>query len=164
MFVEKICDAGFIKLGAHLGDLTSEIPHGFKCVKAVFLGPKTYALILVAEDGRTITIIKAKGITLCNETESIITPEAMLDMAVRFCKKRRSDNHSAEDTAKRAPDALYIPQRLFVTDKGTQNVYTRNINKEFRVVSDKRVVLPSNDTRAFGCCKDASLLPQHQIE
>lgn len=144
MFVKREGDPE-IPLGNYLGDLTSELDSATKVpnsrgVEASFLSPKTYALRIETPTGESHTILKAKGITLTVGALGKISFQSMRDLAKSYCEGGNLP-------------PLEIPQTLFRTDKGTQDVYTKEIKKIFQAVSDKRIVV-GNDTRAFGYCKD----------
>lgn len=147
MFVKRVGDPE-ISTGIYLGDLTSEIDSATKVensrgISAAFLGPKTYALQIQTPCGKIHQIVKAKGITLTVEALRKVTYESMSAMAEAYSLHPDDESQQIK---------LTVDQTLFRADKGTQKVYTKDIEKRFQAVSDKRIVI-GNDTRAFGYCE-----------
>jgi hypothetical protein len=68
-------------------------------------------------------MIKAKGITLNSNTVNIINFEKMLDLAKKYI-----DGESI---------IVKNPQMLIKADRGRE-LYTRYLDKQFRVLSEKR--------------------------
>lgn len=136
-----------MKTGSQLGEWDCEITAiagpGARCVSATFTGPKSYCLRIITADGRVITIIKCKGITLTVEASQMVHELSMRGIVLDFLQNGGV-----------ALLKIDVPQTQFRSDKRTQTVTTRNVVKMLRVTSNKRVVI-GNDTRPFGYCEAA---------
>jgi hypothetical protein len=126
-----------IPLGDFLGDLTSEIPDGSKCIKYVSLGPKCYGIEIQKPDGEIETTLKIKGLSLTEAALDVISFKEMVRMAVEYTKGNKIE-HS-------------VPQQQFISTS-QHMIYTRQFEKVFRAVSEKRCV-KDNYTLPFGYIK-----------
>ncbi|XP_053213282.1 uncharacterized protein LOC128396692 [Panonychus citri] len=134
VFVEKTGDPK-IQCGDYLGQLTDEIEPGWKCNLFVSLGPKNYAYQVINSQEDTKSIIKVKGIRLTSKALDIITTQKLLEMAHSYIGGNQQ--------------TVNITQSNIVSDKFTHTVETRNFEKIYRAVSEKRRII-GNDTRPFG--------------
>uniref|UniRef100_A0A158P570 DNA-directed DNA polymerase n=2 Tax=Tetranychus urticae TaxID=32264 RepID=A0A158P570_TETUR len=134
VFVEKDGDP-LIQCGDYLGQLTDEIDPGWKCNLFVTLGPKNYAYQVVNASGQTKSNIKVKGIKLSSGALDIITVQRLVQMAEQYI-------HGNQDQFK-------VAQTNIVSNKFTHQVTTRNFDKIYRAVSEKRRII-GNNTRPYG--------------
>ena len=131
MFVHRNGDPE-IPLGDYLGDLTNEITAAMKHPQAkgvfvVILGPKTYTLKMRTPDDWELWLTKAKGLSMTTLAKAVVNPGNMIKMVNAFCGFD-------------APIVLQVPQTQFRANKKKQ-IHTRQFDKSFQVVSDKRVVI-----------------------
>jgi hypothetical protein len=115
-------------LGDYLGELTDEVPDG-DITKFVTGGPKNYAYVVKkrsadSNDDELVTCCKVKGITQ-NEKNSIeINFNTIRDMV-----------HGAVDSVQVADDRV-------VRDRSTGTLRPKMQKKTYRLVFDKRVLIP----------------------
>lgn len=136
LFIERDGDPQ-IELGNYLGQLTDEIPDGFRCVKAILAGCKSYGLELRSVLGNIITyIIKVKGLSLTSEAMTQLNFETIENMIYAFASDQKIQ--------------LPVAQTVFrPVSKYDQRMTTRKYDKLFRVTSEKRFLL-GFDTRPYG--------------
>ena len=130
-----------IETGDYLGDLTDEISsfgHGAKCIEFASGGPKNYALKIRLADGSEKVIIKAKGITLNEETSEKITFSEIKRLVETFI-----------DSNDPRQDQIVVNQFHILANPKRMLVKSRYYEKIYRVVSEKRRVV-GNDSLPFG--------------
>ena len=141
IFVQRPNDP-HIKTGNFLGELTDEFADypGYKCIKAICPGPKSYVLFLEKRTGDLIeykSIMKNKGVTMCCATDTSLTPANMENYTTHFLK-----------TGERKKIA--VDQQQFISRGRRQRMYRREFTKDWRVTSDKRITLEEGDTFPYG--------------
>ena len=135
VFIEKDGDP-IVECGDYLGQLTDEIPDGFICDTFVTLGPKNYGYEIFNEStGERKATIKVKGIKLTSAALDIISIQQLISMA--------------NDYTNGIQQSLNIQQSNIVSNKFTHDVKTRNFEKIYRAVSEKRKII-GNNTRPYG--------------
>lgn len=128
-----------IETGDYLGQLTSEIEGGDKCIGFVSGGPKNYALKIRTSKGEEEVHIKAKGITLNAETQEKIT----------FSEMRRLVDAYIPDPKNKDQPQILVDQFQIRAIPNKLSVQSRYYQKKYRVVSEKRRII-GNDTLPFG--------------
>ena len=120
------------ELGDYLGDLTDEVPDN-RIIEFVTGGPKNYAYQLTRPDkeGHT-TICKVRGITLNYKNALNINFDTIKDMVVN----NRDDVKTVRDD--------------FKITRDHKRLLTVHQDKDYRIVFDKRVIMPDYSTRPYG--------------
>lgn len=135
VFIERDGDPE-VKCGDYLGELTDEIPQNFICDTFVTLGPKNYGYeIFNPTTNERKATIKVKGIKLTSAALDLISIEQLVSMA--------------NDYSNGVHQQLNIKQSNIISDKFTHIVKTRNFEKIYRAVSEKRKLF-GNNTRPYG--------------
>jgi hypothetical protein len=124
IYVRKKVDE-VIPTGDYLGDLTSEIPDGSKCIKFVSLGPKSYGIEIEKPSGEVESTIKIKGLSLTENALDIISFKEMVNMAMNYVKGNKIQH--------------LVPQQQFITTS-QHLMFTKQFHKIFRAVSEKRII------------------------
>ena len=122
-------------LGPFLGDLTDELPDGDSIAQFVSGGPKTYGYKTV----KGLTCLKAKGITLNSYNTTIVNLETLTRLVDNFVRGEGGDD-----------DHVLANADTIARDKRTFTLKNRVVSKRFRVVYNKRVLLPDYSTRPYG--------------
>ena len=124
--------------GDFLGELTNELDDPSEYItKFLSCGPKAYAMeIYSPKTKQKDYMIKIKGISLNCEAAKIVNFETM---------KRVIDEYIFNSRAEK----LSIPQRKFVTTKYNE-IKTKIIDKNFKIVYDKRMLNKDYTTLPFG--------------
>ncbi len=121
-------------LGPYLGDLTDEVGPGDHITLFVTSGPKSYGF--VTAKGKVC--MKVKGITLNSLNSEVITLDSLIGLVDHYVRGRDNSRHilAHNDTIVRNKKDLTLRNKSFV--------------KKFRVVYDKRVLLPDFTTIPYG--------------
>lgn len=126
-------------IGAYLGQMTDEIESEFgvgaKMVEFYSLGPKTYSYKVIDANGRVFEKFKAKGITQTVESTAKVNMEVIKEKATNKA------NNQLSTTTK-------VPQMQFRITR-QHDVVTKNVEKDFRVTSNKRRIV-GNETLPYG--------------
>ncbi len=120
-------------LGNYLGDLTDELD-GDYITKFMSGGPKNYAYHTAKGKSET----KVRGITLNHSTQQKISPEVIRALVYLHTK--------CEVEAK---VTVNIPFKI-TRDKKEKNIVTKKMNKDYRIVYDKRVIVDNSKTLPYG--------------
>lgn len=149
IYISKPDDKYKLDTGNFFGGLTSEVPDGARITKFVSCGPKNYAYeyqlatIQTNEDGFETTVIKTKSVV---KTKGIRNDALTLQtLNVRFMTNLVKQYIRGKEL--RIPKT--IPQRVFVSDKFSHIVKTHDVDKTYRVVSEKRRIV-GNHTLPYG--------------
>jgi hypothetical protein len=121
-------------LGDFLGDLTSEIPLGRYIIQFVCCGAKNYGYML--DNGECF--IKIKGFTLNYANSQKMQFTTMCDQLFLWHFHGTSSGLCLQN-----PSSI-------TRDKNTSTIFNKPGQKEYRVVYDKRVVLPNLESRPYG--------------
>ena len=127
-----------LKLGNYLGDLTNELEEygaGAYIRRFVSGGPKNYGFEVVKPDGCTVVKIKAKGIRVDAQVLNVLTLEKMTEFVQAYTRG--------------VVEAMKVKQHRFSVNPKTHEVFSADVFKLYRVVSEKRRVV-GNDTFPFG--------------
>jgi hypothetical protein len=118
------------KLGDYLGEFTNELnpKEGNYIQEFISGGPKNYGYKL--DTGKAN--VKIKGLSLSFETQKQINFDTMKELII---------NNS---------DAIKVDQMNFVKDKSKWSICTKNNEKIYKKVYDKRVLLDDFTTLPFG--------------
>ena len=133
-----------IETGDFLGELTDEFASdypGFTCYKGFFCGPKSYMLLLSKQEGDQVihkTISKFKGLTLSSATDNTMTPGTIESLIGTYISNPSADQ-----------PRVSVKQQGFSALKFEQIMRRREFVKDFRVTSDKRIIV-GNDTFPHG--------------
>ncbi|XP_035239706.1 uncharacterized protein LOC118208867 isoform X1 [Anguilla anguilla] len=122
-------------LGDFLGELTSELDTGDHIVEFVSGGPKTYAYR--TRGGKTC--MKVKGITLHHTNTQVVNLSSLTDLVDHYVSHK---NDPAKEVA--------TTTQQIVRDKKAFILRNRTVSKRFRVVYNKRVLLPDFQTLPYG--------------
>ena len=117
------------KIGDFLGEFTDEIDMGVEIIEFVSAGPKNYAYLL--DNG--VSHCKVKGFSLNYTASKLIDFNKIKNLVV--------EDFSCTET---------INENLIVRNKKDWSLHTKNQNKIYRVVYDKRVILPNLTTIPYG--------------
>lgn len=119
--------------GSYLGQLTSELAPGDFIQVFASSGPKSYGYSTAKGD----TCLKAKGITLNAENAQIVTLRSLMTL-VRAYIQRGDILH------------LQVCTGTITRNKRTLTLHNKTVAKNFRIVYDKRVLLPDYTTLPYG--------------
>jgi hypothetical protein len=132
-----------VATGDYLGELTDEVAKDYgteaKCIEFVSGGPKNYATKIRLPNGSEKVSIKAKGITLNQETEERITFSEMKRLVVLYIDPENL----------RHQEEIVVDQFQINANLKKLSVTSRYFSKIYRVVSEKRRIV-GNDTLPFG--------------
>ena len=137
IFVEKR-GQNLMQTGHFLGEMTDEVAdygEGAYIREFVSGGPKNYCYLVVKPDGTIVVVTKTKGIRADGEVLKTITLETML----RFVKAYINN----------VKLSLQVKQHRFCVNPATHEVFSADVFKIYRVVSEKRRVC-GNATLPFG--------------
>ena len=122
------------ELGKKLGDLTDEISDQFgpdaKCFSFVSTGPKCYSMKISLPNGETKQIIRSKGITINNVSETYVNYEGLRDLV------RNQDN------------VKQVPTTNFVRRDGG-NIHLEESTKKLSYTYDKGMII--NTEQYYTC-------------
>ncbi|XP_041920140.1 uncharacterized protein LOC121684226 [Alosa sapidissima] len=121
-------------LGPYLGDLTNELDDGDYITEFCSAGPKTYGY----RTARGKTCMKAKGVTLNAENSKLIRLDTLIGLVDHYVTDRDSTRHIRA----RTDNIVRNKKHLILKNKTGE--------KRFRVVYNKRVLLPDYTTRPYG--------------
>jgi len=130
-----------LECGEYLGELTDELNDygpGAYIKEFVSGGPKNYAYCVQTLGGENFTTIKTKGIKMNGAVLNTLTLKLMVDFVKAYT-----------DIADKKQLSINVPQLRFGVEKDTHKVFTADIFKIYRVVSEKRRVL-GNNTLPYG--------------
>ena len=137
IFVEKKGE-NMLETGNFLGELTDEIAdygEGAYIREFVSGGPKNYAYEVVKADGSTSIVTKTKGIRTNGKVLQTLNLKTMVTFVENYLKGVR--------------DVLKVPQHRFCVNPHTHEVFSADVFKIYRVVSEKRRI-NGNGTLPFG--------------
>ncbi|XP_067306560.1 uncharacterized protein [Pseudorasbora parva] len=121
-------------LGDHLGELTNEIDDGDYITEFCSSGPKSYGY----RTAKGKVCMKAKGITLNAKNSKVICLDSLIGLV---------DNYVTS-----SDDAKYIlaHSENIVRNKKTLTLHNKSVVKRFKVVYNKRRLLPDFTTLPYG--------------
>lgn len=123
-----------LELGRYLGDLTNELDQDDFITEFVAAGPKSYGYM--TRKGKVV--LKAKGITQTHDVCEKVNFESVKSLVDNYI-----DNCEGGST-------LEAPQHSIVRNKAAFSLQNSSFPKKFRVVYDKRRLLPGGLTLPFG--------------
>lgn len=123
-------------LGNYLGQLTNELKKGKYITEWVSAGPKNYAF--KTQDGETKC--KVRGFTLNTRGQQKLNFESM---------KKLVHDEIFQPEHKKRTIVLNEPFKID-RNKATKEIVTKSMNKAYKLVFDKRVVLPNGDSLPYG--------------
>lgn len=128
---------GEVKLptGERLGELKDEL-NGDRIVEWVSSGPKSYAYKTSSDK----VVLKAKGITQNYENRVQVCFDSLRELVDGYV-----DHHDPQTA-----DEIITSQRSIVRDKKGLRLRNATLKKRYRVVYDKRRLLPDGTTLPFG--------------
>ena len=132
-------------LGYFLGELTSELPYRMYILEFASTGPKSYAFVIVDENGKIRQMVcKVKGLCLDHSVSQHINFECIKDMVLSELRARKE----CEVTT---PLTKTVANNHFITrDKKSVQIRTIEYFKTFQCVYSKRFVLFDGATVPFG--------------
>jgi len=130
-----------IETGSSLGEMTNELkdfgPYAY-IEEFVSGGPKNYAYkVMGTSDGNPAYCIKVRGISLNNSTAKKVNFETLKRLVHQFVKEKETE------------EVCVVTSRIDVNRRDRQ-VVTRNTEKKYRVVYDKRIVRDDFTTLPYG--------------
>ncbi|XP_025766946.1 uncharacterized protein LOC112848118 [Oreochromis niloticus] len=123
-----------LELGRYLGDLTNELEQDDFITEFVAAGPKSYGYM--TKKGKVV--LKAKGITQTHDVCERVNFESVKNLVDNYI-----DNSEGGPT-------LEAPQHTILRNKAGFALKNSSFPKKFRVVYDKRRLLPGGLTLPFG--------------
>jgi hypothetical protein len=135
--------------GRGLGELTDELEcygKGARITKFLASAPKTYHFTGVNDKGEEFNVLKAKGFTLNQRTNQVLTKESFEQMVDLSINLRREGIEIDENNDKLV---LKVPQVDFRSDE-LNNVTSKNVEKKFKFSGLKRVPHPDFTTTPYG--------------
>ncbi|KAL3987174.1 homeobox protein Nanog [Sarotherodon galilaeus] len=123
-----------LELGRYLGDLTNELEQDDFITEFVAAGPKSYGYM--TKKGKVV--LKAKGITQTHDVCERVNFESVKNLVDNYI-----DNSEGGPT-------LEAPQHTILRNKTGFALKNSSFPKKFRVVYDKRRLLPGGLTLPFG--------------
>ena len=121
-------------LSNYLGGLTSELAEGDHITEWSSCGPKSYAFRTL----KNHVVLKAKGVTQNYENAQRVNLESITRLVEGFLNDRNSDLE------------ILSSYKKIVRDKKGFHLRNAPLIKRFRVVYDKRVLLPDGTTLPYG--------------
>ncbi len=119
--------------GSYLGELTNELDPDDDITEFAATGPKSYGF----KTAKNKVVLKAKGVTLHSANAQVVTLESMICLVHAYVTSR--------DTT-----ALLTRTETIVRNKKKFTLHNRTVLKRFKVVYDKRVLLPDYSTLPYG--------------
>ncbi|XP_077361782.1 uncharacterized protein LOC144006673 [Festucalex cinctus] len=124
-----------LELGDYLGDLTDELG-GDSIQEFVSAGPKSYAY---QTRNSMKTVMKVKGITQTHDTCKRVNFDSIKNLVEGYIDSSGTQTRTIE-----------TPQHTIVRNKKGFHLKNRSFMKTFRVVYDKRRLIPHGHTLPFG--------------
>ncbi|XP_056591324.1 uncharacterized protein LOC130431856 isoform X1 [Triplophysa dalaica] len=121
-------------LGPYLGDLTNELDSDDFIIEVASGGPKTYGY----RTYKGKVTMKAKGITLNSENSKVITLDSLIGLVDSYVTSSDSNQHLLAHT-----DSI-------VRNKKNFTLRNKSVVKRFKVVYNKRQLLPDYTTLPYG--------------
>ncbi|XP_052426447.1 uncharacterized protein LOC127968976 [Carassius gibelio] len=121
------------KTGAYLGELTDELDDGDFITTFASMGPKSYSF----KTTKNKVTLKAKGVTLHSANAKIVTLESMIGLIQGYVTSRDTSH-------------LLTRTETIVRNKKKFTLHNTAVLKRFKVVYDKRVLLPDYTTLPYG--------------
>ncbi|KAI2645089.1 putative DNA polymerase [Labeo rohita] len=121
-------------LGPYLGDLTDEVGPGDHITLFSSAGPKSYGY--VTAKGKVC--MKVKGITLNAVNSEVITLDSLIGLVDHYVTERDNSLH------------VLAHNDTIVRNKKNLTLHNKSFVKKFKVVYDKRVLLPDFTTLPYG--------------
>ncbi|KAL0148364.1 hypothetical protein M9458_056344, partial [Cirrhinus mrigala] len=121
-------------LGPYLGDLTDEVGPGDHITLFSSAGPKSYGY--VTAKGKVC--MKVKGITLNAVNSEVITLDSLVGLVDHYVTERDNSLH------------VLAHNDTIVRNKKNLTLHNKSFVKKFKVVYDKRVLLPDFTTLPYG--------------
>ncbi len=119
--------------GSYLGELTNELESDDNITEFAATGPKSYGF----KTAKNKVVLKAKGVTLHSANAQVVTLESMICLVHGYVTSR--------DTT-----ALLTRTETIVRNKKKFTLHNRTFLKRFKVVYDKRMLLPDYSTLPYG--------------
>ncbi len=119
--------------GSYLGELTNELEVDDNITEFAATGPKSYSF----KTAKNKVTLKAKGITLHSSNAQIVTLESMVCLVHNYVTSRDTTH-------------LLTLTETIVRNKKKFTLHNRSVLKRFKVVYDKRVLLPDYTTLPYG--------------
>ncbi len=119
--------------GSYLGELTNELDPDDDITEFAATGPKSYGF----KTAKNKVVLKAKGVTLHSANAQVVTLESMACLVHAYVTSR--------DTS-----TLLTRTETIVHNKKKFTLHNRAVLKRFKVVYDKRVLLPDYSTLPYG--------------
>ncbi len=119
--------------GSYLGELSNELDPDDNITEFAATGPKSYSF----KTAKNKVILKAKGVTLHSSNAQVVTLESMICLVHAYVTSR--------DTT-----TLLTRTETIVRNKKKFTLHNRAVLKRFKVVYDKRVLLPDYSTLPYG--------------
>ncbi len=119
--------------GSYLGELTNELDADDNITEFAATGPKSYSF----KTAKNKVILKAKGVTLHSSNAQVVTLESMVCLVHAYVTSR--------DTT-----TLLTRTETIVRNKKKFTLHNSSVLKRFKVVYDKRVLLPDYSTLPYG--------------
>ena len=120
--------------GCFLGDLTNEVDEDDHIVEFACGGPKTYGYR--TQKGKVV--MKAKGITLTPQNAKVVKLDTLIDLVDNYVVDRDTGKH------------VLAQMHNIARDKRTLTLRNTVVEKRFRVVYNKRVLLSDYNTLPYG--------------
>lgn len=121
-------------LGPYLGELTDEVGCDDYITEYCSGGPKTYGF----RTAKGKVCMKAKGITLNSENSKVIRLDSLISLVNSYVNSSDSTQHILAHTDN------------IVRNKKTVTLHNKSVVKRFKVVYNKRVLLPDYRTLPYG--------------
>ncbi|KAL0147866.1 hypothetical protein M9458_056825 [Cirrhinus mrigala] len=121
-------------LGPYLSDLTDEVGPGDHITLFLSAGPKSYGY--VTAKGKVC--MKVKGITLNAVNSEVITLDSLIGLVDHYVTERDNSLH------------VLAHNDTIVRNKKNLTLHNKSFVKKFKVVYDKRVLLPDFTTLPYG--------------
>jgi hypothetical protein len=121
-------------LGPYLGDLTDEVGDGDHIVEFSASGPKSYGY----RTAKGKVCMKAKGITLNAVNSETIRLDTLIGLVDQYVRGRGDSNYILAYT-----DSIVRNKKQFT-------LHNKSVVKKFKVVYNKRVLLPDLTTLPYG--------------
>ena len=120
--------------GCFLGDLTNEVDEDDHIVEFACGGPKNYGYR--TQKGKVV--MKAKGITLTPQNAKVVKLDTLIDLVDNYVVDRDTGKH------------VLAQMHNIARDKRTLTLRNTVVEKRFRVVYNKRVLLSDYNTLPYG--------------
>lgn len=121
-------------LGDHLGELTNEIDDGDYITEFCSSGPKSYGY----RTAKGKVCMKTKGITLNAKNSQAIRLESLIGLVNNYVTSRDSSQ------------CILAHTENIVRNKKTLTLHNKSVVKRFKVVYNKRRLLPDFTTLPYG--------------